>query len=177
MMIFIGILLALILIVVLFIWNLRRSHFAQDKLVLVRTDKRSKARLTQKSDDRICFEITVPYENNSNDEAIFLDAFTRIYLPDEQYDGACVRARVNNEAAPREDDYFEALIFHAGDKGNLILKFEVTPRNGKKTAEEALRGIPDFDFALYVERRSRGPLFHSKDNIRLTKEELAELLK
>ena len=33
----------------------------------------------------------LPYKNTGSSEAIFLDAFVRVYLPDEQYDGALMR--------------------------------------------------------------------------------------
>ena len=118
----------------------------------------------------------VPYENKSRDEGIFLDAFVRIYLPDEQYNGVLLRGRVNHPQAPRTDDYFEARLVPPGEKGHLTVTFEATPRNGKKTAEEALLGIPDVEFALYVERRGRMELFHNKENILLTREELQKLI-
>ncbi|MBO5992834.1 MAG: hypothetical protein J6P76_01725, partial [Acidaminococcaceae bacterium] len=79
-------------------------------------------------------------------------------------------------AAPRTDDYFEARLVPPGEKDHLTVTFEVTPRNGKNSAEEALRGIPDVEFALYVERRGRMALFHNKENILLTREELQKLL-
>ena len=101
----------------------------------------------------------------------------RIYLPDEQYNGVLLRGRVNHPAAPRTDDYFEARLVPPGEKGHLTVTFESTPRNGKKTAEEALLAMPDVEFALYVERRGRMELFHNKENILLTKEEVHNLLK
>ena len=119
----------------------------------------------------------VPYENKSSSEAIFLDAFVRIYLPDEQYNGALLRGRVNHPQAPRTDDYFEARLVPPGEKDHLTVTFELTPRNGKKTAKDALLGMPDVEVAMYVERRGRMELFHNKENILLTKEELQRLVK
>ena len=172
-----GIILVLIVLVILFTLQLISKHAASDKLLVFYKDKRTQAKLVSKTDEKIEFSIDVPYENKSGDEGIFLDAFVRIYLPDEQYNGALLRGRVNHPQAPREDDYFEARLVPPGEKDHLTVTVEVTPRNGKKTAEAALQDMPDVEFALYVERRGRMELFHNKENILLTKEELQKLLK
>ena len=176
-MIVVGVILVLIALIVLFPLQLISKHAASDKLLVFYKDKRTQAKLVSKTEDKIEFSIDVPYENKSRDEGIFLDAFVRIYLPDEQYNGALLRGRVNHPAAPRTDDYFEARLVPPGEKGYLTLTFEATPRNGKKTAEEAVLAMPDVEFALYVERRGRMALFHNKENILLTKEEVQKLLK
>ena len=176
-MIVLGIILVLIVLVILFTLQLISKHAASDKLLVFYKDKRTQAKLLSKTDEKIEFSVDVPYANQSRDEGIFLDAFVRIYLPDEQYNGALLRGRVNHPDAPRTDDYFEARLVPPGEKGHLTVTFEVTPRNGKKTAEAALQDMPDVEFALYVERRGRMELFHNKENIVLTKEELQNLLK
>ena len=171
-----GIILVLIVLVILFTLQLISKHAAADKLLVFLKDKRTQAKLLTKTDEKIEFFIDVPYENQSRDEGIFLDAYVRIYLPDEQYNGALLRGRVNHPDAPRTDDYFEARLVPPGEKNHLTVTFEVTPRNGKKTAKEALFGMPDVEFALYVERRGRMELFHNKENILLTKEELQKMV-
>ena len=175
-MIVVGVILVLIALVVLFTLQLISKHAASDKLLVFYKEKRTQAKLVSKTKDKIEFSVDVPYENKSRDEGIFLDAFVRIYLPDEQYNGVLLRGRVNHPAAPRTDDYFEARLVPPGEKGHLTVTFEVTPRNGKRTAEEALLAMPDVEFAMYVERRGRMELFHNKENILLTKGELQKLL-
>lgn len=172
-----GIILVLIVLVILFTLRLISKHAAADKLLVFYKDKRTQAKLISKTDAKIEFSVDVPYENKSQDEGIFLDAFTRVYLPDEQYNGALLRGRVNHPDAPRSDDYFEARLVPPHEKSCLTVTFEVIPRNGKRTAAEALLGMPDVEFALYVERRGRMELFRNKENILLTKEELQKLLK
>ena len=169
-MIVVGVILVLIALVVLFTLQLISKHAASDKQLVFYRDKRTQAKLISKTDEKIEFGVDVPYENKSRDEG-------RIYLPDEQYNGVLLRGRVNHPAAPRTDDYFEARLVPPGEKGHLTVTFEATPRNGKKTAEEALLAMPDVEFALYVERRGRMELFHNKENILLTKEEVHNLLK
>ena len=58
----------------------------------------------------------------------------------------------------------------------MTVTLEVTPRNGSADAKEALLGLPDFEVALYVERRGRMALFHNKENILLSREELQALV-
>ena len=172
-----GIILVLLVLVILFTLRLISNHAASDKLLVFYKEKRTQAKLVSKTDEKIEFSVDVPYENKSGDEGIFLDAFVRIYLPDEQYNGSLLRGRVNHPDAPRTDDYFEARLVPPREKGYLTVTFEATPRNGSKTAAEAVQGMPDVEFALYVERRGRMALFHNKENIELTKEELQKLLK
>ena len=171
-----GILLVLAVLVVLFTLRLISSHAASDKKLAFFREKRTAAKLLSLTEEKCTFSIEVPYKNKRGDEGIFLDAFVRIYLPDEQYDGALMRGRVNHPAAPRTDDYFEARLVAPGEAGHLTITLEVTPRNGKKTAKDAVLGLPDVEIALYVERRGRMALFHNKENILLTREELQALI-
>ena len=71
---------------------------------------RTKAELTDKTDNKLCFSVDVPFTNEGGDEGLVLDAFMRIYLPQEQYDKALVRGKINLKDVPRDDDYFEALV-------------------------------------------------------------------
>lgn len=175
-MIVLGILAVLAILVVLFTLHLISVHAAADKKLIFYKEKRTRAALVSAEEEKIIFCVEIPYKNKSGNEGIFLDAFLRIYLPDEQYNGALLRGRVNHPAAPRTDDYFEARLVPPGEAGHLTLTFEVTPRNGRKTAKEALLGLPDVEVALYVERRGRMALFHNKENILLTREEMQALI-
>ena len=176
-MIVLGIILLLLAAVVLFTLRLISGHAAADKLLVFYKEKRTRARLLSESAEKIMFSVDVPYENKSGNEAIFLDAFVRIYLPDEQYNGALLRGQVNHPQAPRTDDYFEARLVPPKEADHLTVTFELTPRNGKQTAREALLGMPDVEVAMYVERRGRMELFHNKEYLLLTKEELQQLVK
>lgn len=175
-MIVLGILAVLAVLAALFTLRLISSHAAADKKLIFYKEKRTPATLVSSGEGKIVFSVEIPYKNKSGNEAIFLDAFLRIYLPDEQYNGALLRGRVNHPKAPRTDDYFEARLVPPGEAGSLIMTFEVTPRNGRKTAKDALLGLPDTEIALYVERRGRMALFHNKENILLTREEMQALV-
>ena len=171
-----AVIVVLIVLVALFTLHLIRSHAADDKRLVFYKGRRTKAALVSRTDDKVVFSFDVPYKNTGSNEAIFLDAFVRVYLPDEQYAGALMRGRVNHPAAPRTDDYFEARLVPGGEASHLTVTLEVTPRNGRKTAAEALQGLPDVEIALYVERRGRMALFHNKENILIPREEMQALL-
>ena len=77
--------------------------------------KRTKAELAAKTEDKLCFNVDVPFSNEGGDEGLVLDAFMRIYLPQEQYDKALVRGKINLKDVPRDDDYFEAMVMPKGE--------------------------------------------------------------
>ena len=74
--------------------------------------QRTKARLIKRSENKLEFEVELPMHNDGKEEGIILDAFIRVYLPQEQYADAQLRGRVNLKEAPRERHgtwrYFEA---------------------------------------------------------------------
>ena len=114
-----AIFIVLLVLAALFTLHLIRVHARDDEKLKFYKDKRTKASLLSRTDDKLVFAFDVPYRNTGTHEAIFLDAFVRVYLPDEQYNGALVRGRVNHPAAPRTDDYFEARLVPGGEAGRL----------------------------------------------------------
>ena len=151
------------------------AHMQPTKNVKFDVEKRTKAKLTSATADKICFEVEVPYHSYGKDESTILDAFVRPYLCQEQYDGALLRGKVNKLGVPREDDYFEACLVPPKTQDALVCKFELTPLHAAD-AYEALRGMPEVDVALYVEERGRKALYDSKYVMTLTPEELQALL-
>lgn len=137
--------------------------------------KRTKARLTNRSEDKLDFEVELPMHNDGKEEGIILDAFIRVYLPQEQYADAQLRGRVNLKEAPREDDYFEAMLLGPGVKKTMVVKFELVPEHGV-TLKQAVEGMPDVDIALFLDCRGRTALYTVKKIINLHKDELQALL-
>ena len=137
---------------------------------------RTKAELTDKTDNKLCFSVDVPFTNEGGDEGLVLDAFMRIYLPQEQYDKALVRGKINLKDVPRDDDYFEALVMPKGEHKTMTAKFEVTPMHGA-TLKEAVNGLPDFDVAMFWECRGRENLYTVKKFITISADEVKALLK
>ena len=131
---------------------------------------RTKAELAAKTDDKLCFNVDVPFTNEGGDEGLVLDAFIRPYLPQEQYDKALVRGKINL------DDYFEAMVMPKGEHKTMTVKFELTPMHGA-TLAEAVNGLPDFDVALFWECRGRENLYTVKKFITISADEVKALLK
>ena len=137
---------------------------------------RTKAELTDKTDNKLCFSVDVPFTNEGGDEGLVLDAFMRIYLPQEQYDKALVRGKINLKDVPRDDDYFEALVMPKGGNKTMTDKFELTPMHGA-SLKEAVNGLPDFDVAMFWECRGRENLYTVKKFITISADEVNALLK
>ena len=137
---------------------------------------RTKAELAAQTDDKLCFNVDVPFTNEGGDEGLVLDAFIRPYLPQEQYDKALVRGKINLKDVPRDDDYFEAMVMPKGEHKTMTVKFELTPMHGA-TLAEAVNGLPDFDVALFWECRGRENLYTVKKFITVSSEEVKALLK
>ena len=137
---------------------------------------RTKAELTDKTDNKLCFSVDVPFTNEGGDEGLVLDAFMRIYLPQEQYDKALVRGKINLKDVPRDDDYFEAVVMPKGGNTTMTAKFELTPMHGANL-KEAVNGLPDFDVAMFWECRGRENLYTVKKFITISADEVKALLK
>ena len=126
--------------------------------------QRTKAILIKRSEKKLEFEVELPMHNDGKEEGIILDAFIRVYLPQEQYADAQLRGRVNLKEAPREDDYFEAMLLGPGVKEHGV------------TLKQAVEGMPDVDIALFLDCRGRTALYTVKKIITLHKDELQALL-
>lgn len=140
------------------------------------TKQRTAAVKVKEREGRVDFQIDVPFDNVGKQEGTILDAYMRIYLPQEQYDDVLLRGKVNLEGVLRGDDYFEALLVPAGTGRKLALRFEAYARKGK-SIEEALANVPDVDVALFADCRGRRELYTIKEYFTLTAEELRALVK
>jgi hypothetical protein len=140
------------------------------------TKERTQATKVSAEQERLDFQLELPFDNIGKQEGTILDAYMRIYLPQEQYADVLLRGKVNLADVPREDDYFEAVLVPAGTKRSFALRFEAYARNGKSLAE-ALGNAPDVDVALFADCRGRRELYTVKEYFTLTAEELRALVK
>lgn len=150
--------------------------FQGDAIMQMLTEKKSKITKGEITDKRADFSIVVPFYNTGKQEGTILDAYMRIYLPQEQYSDVLLRGKVNLKGALREDDYFEALLVPAKTGNSFVLRFEAYAKNGK-TISEALKNIPDVDVALFADCRGRRELYTVKKYFTLTAQEMRELVK
>ena len=112
--------------------------------------QRTKARLIKRSENKLEFEVELPMHNDGKEEGIILDAFIRVYLPQEQYADAQLRGRVNLKEAPREDDYFEAMLLGPG--AGTWRYFEAGCRRHAGCGHCAVSGLPWTNCALYCQK-------------------------
>lgn len=170
----IGILIALALLGVLAVAVYIALQGDAEMRLLVK--QRTAAVKAAERDGRVDFQLEVPFDNVGKQEGTILDAYMRIYLPQEQYDDVLLRGKVNLEGVLRDDDYFEALLVPAGTGKKLVLRFEAYARKGK-SIQEALANIPDVDVALFADCRGRRELYTIKEYFTLTAEEMRALVK
>lgn len=146
-----------------------------DALMRFKVKERTEAVLDEADNKTACFSVEVPFDNIGKQEGTIIDAYMRIYLPQEQYNDVLLRGKVNLKNVLREDDYFEALLVPAGTANTLVLRFEAYAKNGK-TIKEAMADIPDVDVALFADCRGRGALYTKKEIFTLTAVEMRKLL-
>lgn len=147
-----------------------------DAVMRLLTKERTQAALDKKAAERVDFSLEVPFDNIGKQEGTILDAYMRIYLPQEQYSDVLLRGKVNLKNHLREDDYFEALLVPAGTGDKFMLRFEAYAKNGK-SIKEAMANIPDVDVALFADCRGRRELYTAKVFFTLTADEMRALVK
>lgn len=102
----------------------------------------------------------VEIANVGKQAAVIMDALVHPLLPYEQYDGVAVSGRPELEGAPREDDYFEAVIVHrrgeAPDKLTVWVEVRLAARKGMNL-KEALAHMVDFPVKLIWMQSGRNP--------------------
>ena len=153
--------------------------------VVVNVKERTPFTVEQRTKDSITFSTKVEFRNDGKQCATIMDAIVRPQLPYEQYDGIEVRGKAEREGAPREDDYFEAVLIERKGKGKtkegkdrdriyIFAKVTLTPRKGM-SLEEALSHMVDLPMDLIYMEVGRMPWRYSKVRIVLPAEEIAQL--
>lgn len=147
------------------------SYFGTENIV-PKMDEMADFAVVERTDGRLVIAATIPFANEGKQCGTIMDAFLRVQLPYEQYDGALVRGKVEIEGAPREDDYFEAVLIQKRERINLVLKLSVEPRGGR-TLEDAIAHLVDFRVDLIYQETGRVPEHYSKEILIITAEEIA----
>ncbi len=153
--------------------------------VVPRVKDRSPFAIEKRTENSVTFSTKVEFANVGKQYATIMDAIVRPQLPFEQYDGIDVRGKAELEGAPREDDYFEAvLIARKGspktkdgkeqDRIYINVKATLMPRKGM-SLEEALSHMVDLPLDVIYMETGRNPWKYSKFRVILTAEEIAGL--
>lgn len=155
---------------------IRRALFAYlgTEIIVPKVDEMSKFAVVERTKERLVIGATLPFANEGKQCGTIMDAILRVQLPYEQYDRALVRGKVELAGAPREDDYFEAVLIQKHSRVDLVLKLFLEGRNGH-SLEEAIAHMPDLRLDLIYQETGRIPVHYSKIMLKVAAEELAAL--
>jgi len=166
-----------LLIVLLIVAEIgRRAVFAYlgTEIIVPKVGEMTKFSLVEHTAEHLVIGATIPFANEGKQCGTIMDAFLRVPLPYEQYDGALVRGKVELAGAPREDDYFEAVLIQKHSRIHLILKVSIEGRRGN-SLEEAIAHLPDLRLDLIYQETGRIPAHYSKVMLKVAAQEIADL--
>ena len=143
--------------------------------VVVKLTERTPLEVTAQDEKSVTLVTKMEFANVGKQVGTIMDAFVRPLLPYEQYDGLEVRGRAEREGAPREDDYFEAVLIEHAE--SIFVKAYVTlTARGGRTLEEAVAHMVDFPAELIYQETGRHPWKYSKVTIPVRAQEVASLV-
>lgn len=143
--------------------------------VVVKLTERTPLEVTAQDEKSVTLVTKLEFANVGKQVGTIMDALVRPLVPYEQYDGLEVRGRAEREGAPREDDYFEAVLIEAGE--SIFVKAYVTlTARGGRTLEEAVAHMVDFPAELIYQETGRHPWKYSKVTIPVRAQEVASLV-
>lgn len=149
------------------------AYFGREEIV-PDMDEMTDFSVVERTDERLVIAATLPVRNEGKQCGTIMDAMLRVQLPYEQYDGAFVRGKVELEGAPRDDDYFEAVLIQKKECVNLVLKLSIEPR-GERTLADAIAHLVDFRADLIYQETGRTPVHYEKAIIMMGADEIAAL--
>ena len=127
----------------------------------------------KRTQDELTVSFKVPYVNKGTQDGTIMDAFSRHFLPQEQFDGVSVSTLLMGELTPRDDGYFEALIVPKGKGGAVVVKVTLKAKNGN--IAETLKDMVDMPVDIYYQVVARSAWYIHKARIVLTAEQLSRL--
>lgn len=164
------VIIGLVLLVMVGIWLFIVHQGDADIQFLVA--QRTEFKLAALSDGMATFTCKVPFINRGTQDGTIMDAYTRHLLPYEQYDGVKVCSRLELEASPRMDGYWEALIVPVGTGQGVVVTAELTAAHGD--IRQALSDMVDMPIDLVYQVVARSDWFITKTRIVLTTDEIAK---
>lgn len=143
--------------------------------IVVKATQRTPLVLEKRTPESALFSCTVEFANEGKQCATIMDCYTRHLLPYEQYDGVQAFSKAELAGAPREDDYFEAVLIQRGESIAILLKLGLVDRTGQGI-DAAMAELPDFPVDLVYQSITRDPWRIDKVRIDVTTEEIAKAL-
>ena len=143
--------------------------------VVVKLTERTPLEVTAQDEKSVTLVTKLEFANVGKQVGTIMDALVRPLVPYEQYDGLEVRGRAEREGAPREDDYFEAVLIEAGKSIFVKVYVTLTARKGR-SIKEAAEHMVDFPVELIYQETGRRPWRYSKVTIPVRAAEVAALV-
>ena len=143
--------------------------------VVVKLTARTPLEVTAQDEKSVTLVTKLEFANVGKQVGTIMDALVRPLVPYEQYDGLEVRGRAEREGAPREDDYFEAVLIEAGKSIFVKVYVTLTARKGR-SIKEAAEHMVDFPVELIYQETGRRPWRYSKVTIPVHAAEVAALV-
>ena len=173
MYIAIGVVLAAIFLCIIVV----KLFFAKEgtEEVVVKLTERTPLEVTAQDEKSVTLVTKLEFANVGKQVGTIMDALVRPLVPYEQYDGLEVRGRAEREDAPREDDYFEAVLIEAGESIFVKAYVTLTARKGR-SIKEAVEHMVDFPVELIYQETGRRPWRYSKVTIPVRAAEVAALV-
>ena len=173
MYIAIGVVLAAIFLCIIVV----KLFFAKEgtEEVVVKLTERTPLEVTAQDEKSVTLVTKLEFANVGKQVGTIMDALVRPLVPYEQYDGLEVRGRAEREGAPREDDYFEAVLIEAGESIFVKAYVTLTARKGR-SIKEAAAYMVDFPVELIYQETGRRPWRYSKVTIPVRAAEVAALV-
>ena len=143
--------------------------------VVVKLAERTPLEVTAQDEKSVTIVTKLEFANVGKQVGTIMDALVRPLVPYEQYDGLEMRGRAERESAPREDDYFEAVLIEAGESIFVKAYVTLTARKGRSIKEAAAHMV-DFPVELIYQETGRRPWRYSKVTIPVRAAEVAALV-
>ncbi|MEG6584157.1 hypothetical protein [Dendrosporobacter sp. 1207_IL3150] len=163
----IGLLIVAVLVVVairLFIANQGDAEF------LFQVDQASAFEVSKMSEDTVTVTCKVPFVNKGSQDGTIMDCYTRHLLPCEQYDGVEVYSRLELEAAPRTDGYFEAIIIPKQTGQTIIVTVTLKAKDGD--IKQALAQMVDMPIDIVYQIVARSDWYINKTRLMMKANEI-----
>ncbi len=141
----IKVLLAIVVTVAIWLFIARQGDAEFEFLV----GQRTAFTLVEGTAQAAVFSCKVPFINKGSQDGTIMDAYPRHLLPYEQFDGVTVNSRMELAAAPRTDNYFEAVIIPKGTGGSVIVTVTFTAKSG--TIKEALQNLYELSVDMPID--------------------------
>lgn len=146
-----------------------------DAIIDVKVDERTPFKVDEMTKDSVTFSTKVEFANTGTQCGTIMDCYVRTLLPYEQFDGVKAEGKAEWEKAPREDDYFEAVLIPKKENIQVLVKVKLTARK-TEDIKEALVHMVDMPLDLVYQHVGRHPWKISKERIVLTADEIADLV-